>query len=190
MKWTGNIRSVIHYDILLDREEIILRERLFPGFPNDLHLRQMTWVDVCSDCADIETRLGQTRRDLADIHMTLDQMKASLIQICDNAPHEIDFELAGEMAASNWRYRHAKEAVSEFSSLRSSFRAQMEHAADPQYLRRNPHLRHDTFLQLDGILQIDHGMDDPQQRKDVMTMFKEGNYGLVLTWPEIDDEVF
>ncbi|MBY5511862.1 hypothetical protein [Rhizobium leguminosarum] len=189
-RWTGNIRAVAQYDILLDNAEIVLRERLFPGFPNDLHLQEMRWVDVCSDCADIETRLGQSRRDLTDIHLTIEQMTASLVDVADNVPHEIDFDLAGEMSASNWRYRHATEAVSAFVALRDTFRARMTSAANPDYLRKNPYLRHDTFLRLDSVLEIDHRMGDPQQRKDVMTMFRDGDYGLVLTWPDLHEEAF
>jgi rubredoxin len=189
-KWTGNIRAVAQYAILLDKKEITLRERLFPRFPNDLHLQPMNWVDVCSDCADIGTRLGQSRRDLADTYLTIEQMKASLVEVADNIAHEIDFDLAAEMSGSNWRYRHAQEAVSAFVALRNRFRAQMEHAANPEYLRTNPYLRQDTFLQLDSILEWDHRIEAPQQRKDVMTMFKDGDYSLVLTWPERHDDTF
>jgi rubredoxin len=181
-KWTGNIRSVAQHDILLDKDEIMLRERLFPRFPNDLHLQEMRWVDVCSDCADITTRLGHARRDLTDIYLTLDQMRPCLNEIADNVAHDIDFDLAGEMAASNWRYRHARDAASAFVGLRNSFRTQMEHANDPAHLRWNPHLRQDTFARLDSILEIDHRMEDPQGRKDVMSMFKDGDYGPVATW--------
>ncbi|OJF89621.1 hypothetical protein [Pararhizobium antarcticum] len=56
-KWTAAIRNVAQYDILLNQDEIALRERLFPDFANDLHLVQRRWVAVCSDCADITTRL-------------------------------------------------------------------------------------------------------------------------------------
>jgi hypothetical protein len=189
-KWTGNIRAVAQYELLLDKEEIKLRQRLFPRFPNDLHLQPMKWLDVCSDCADITTRLGQARRDLVDTYLTIEQMKASLVEVADNTAHEIDFDLAGEMSGSNWRYRHAKEAVSAFVALRTTFRTQMEHAAAPEYLRKNPYLRQDTFLRLDSILEWDHRIEDPQQRKDVMIMFKEGDYGLVLTWLEPHGETF
>lgn len=189
-KWTGNIRAVAQYEILLDKDEIALRERLFPRFPNDLHLQPMHWLDVCSDCADIGTRLSQSRRDLADIYLTIEQMRASLREVADNMAHVIDFDLAAEMSGSNWRYRHAREAVSAFAALRNTFRTQMEHAADPEYLRMNPYLRQDTFLRLDSILEWDHRIDDPQQRKDIMTMFKNGDYGLLLTWREPHSENF
>ena len=94
------------------------------------------------------------------------------------------------MSGSNWRYRHAKEAVSEFVALRNTFRVQMEHAADPEFRRKNPYLRQDTFSRLDHILEWDHRIENPQQRKDVMTMFKGGDYSLVLTWPGQQVETF
>ncbi|MUO91740.1 hypothetical protein GOZ97_16515 [Agrobacterium vitis] len=101
----------------------------------------------------------------------------------DNVPHEIDFELAGEMSSSNWRYRHARNAVSEFVNLRNTFRTKMSHAAKWD-------TRESTFITLDQMLEFDHRLEDPQQRKDVMTMFRSGEYGLVLTWPEFAEYSF
>ena len=175
-KWTGTIRAIAQYDVLLDEDEILLRECLFPSFPNDLHLQEMRWVDVCSDCADIETRLGQSCRDLAAVYLSIDQMRSSLADVGDNVPHEIDFDLAVEMSGSNWRYRHAGEAVSAFISLRNSFRSRMDFASERK------HLRQDTFAQLGFELEVRHRIEDAQQRKDIMSMFRDGDYGKVRNW--------
>ncbi|WP_345483554.1 hypothetical protein, partial [Shinella granuli] len=40
-----------------------------------------------------------------------------------------------------------------------TFRVQMEHAADPEFRRKNPYLRQDTFSRLDHILEWDHRIE-------------------------------
>ncbi|MBY5732184.1 hypothetical protein HFO26_18135 [Rhizobium leguminosarum] len=171
-KWSGAIRNVAQYPILQDDDEIVLRERLFPDFPNEMHLKEMVWVEVCSDCADVIPRIKQIHRDLPDAHLTLDQMKAVLAGIENHMPHEINFDLAWELAKANFRYRYAGEALSAFSNLKSTFKRQMEFAA------KYPEARQDVFERLTFELEVERRIGDPQERKEIMTMLKDDDYRL------------
>jgi hypothetical protein len=103
-------------------------------------------------------------------------MRSCLVEIADNAPHEIDFDLAAEMSRSNWRYRHAMAALSAFVGLRNSFRTRMDFASERKRLRL------DTFVQLNFELEVRHRIEDTQERKDIMAMLRDGNYSRVKNW--------
>tara|TARA_R110002020_G_scaffold69730_9_gene181443 strand:- start:18332 stop:19864 length:1533 start_codon:yes stop_codon:yes gene_type:complete len=172
-KWSGAIRSVAQYDVLLDENEIDLRLRLFPDFQNDLHLKERRWVDVCSDCADIVPRLLQERRDLSDGYLTIDEMKVVLAGVGDHSPHDVDFAEAAGLAAGNRSYRQAIQAMDAFAMLRTAFRSKMKFASD------HPELRKEAFERLDFELKVERGIEDAQERKEIMTMLRDGDYGRV-----------
>lgn len=106
-------------------------------------------------------RIKQIHRDLPDAYLTLNQMKAVLAGIENHMPHEINFDLAWELAKANFRYRSAGEALSAFSSLRSTFKRQMEFAA------KYPEARQDGFVRLSFELEVERRIDDPQERKEI-----------------------
>lgn len=172
-RWTAQIQSVEQYDILSDADEIRLRERLFPDFPNEMHLTNQHFVDVCSDCANITVRLGQARSDLPYIFLTVDEMRSVLSEVSHHVPHVLDFERGGELLMANLRYRQSVEAMSAFNSLREEFRFRIKWAMEV------PAERDRRFKDLDFRLEVQHGIGDPQERKLIMRIIKDGDFSQI-----------
>jgi hypothetical protein len=166
-QWSGSIRTLYQFEDLLDEDEIALRERLLPGFANEFHVARRREVDVCSDCAEIGPRLQQERRDVGEVHLTLQEMKSVLKEAVNHRRHEIDMDEAERLSRGNGRYLAAAQAMDAFESLKASFRTRIDHA------RRNPRFRRDIYIDLHFLLRVEHRMEDEQERKDVIRRIAE-----------------
>ncbi|OJF93248.1 hypothetical protein AX760_25060 [Pararhizobium antarcticum] len=134
---------------------------------------QVAWF--CSaawpDFTPALTRLRHSRQDLPDVFLTMEEMKSVLSSVSGHAPHDIDFELGASLAFANLPYRQATDAMSEFTTLRDDFKRLMKMGAD------GPEERRMAFEELDFRLKVYHSIDDPQERKEIMAMIKDGDYG-------------
>lgn len=118
-KWSGAIREYTTYQEERDPENIENRVRLFPAFFNDRHILSKTQVLICSDCADVKTRISQHDRSLVQPIFGLDDIAASVTSVEAHQPHEVDFDIAVARARANQALKDALGAFEAFGMMRT-----------------------------------------------------------------------
>ena len=151
-RWSGGIREIFVCRAEENSEATANRRALFPGFPNDRFVAEMSTVLVCSDCADIPKRLGQHDPSFGRTYLQPDDIRASLLAIKPNAQHLIDFETASQCATANASLEAAIEAFNCYRAKASVFATQYE-----LWRRSAPH---ETILaELCEDIRVFHGIE-------------------------------
>jgi hypothetical protein len=119
--WTGGIRS--HSECSLEPDSCVVanRQRLFPDFRNDIFVREITLLSLCSDCAGIGAALTQRDQSIRAPYLSVGDRRASITLAQPHGAHEIDFEAAGQRALANDSYGPACQAFHAFHAKVSDF---------------------------------------------------------------------
>ncbi|MGB9369604.1 MAG: hypothetical protein WCE79_26725 [Xanthobacteraceae bacterium] len=125
-KWTGSIRFHNECTLETDSGAIQNRRRLFPDFPNDVFVRRIAFIALCSDCANIGSALGQRDQNFRNPYLGIDDREACITRIQAHAAHEIDFEVASRRAIDNQPYEAAISAFYAFCERASDFVGRLE----------------------------------------------------------------
>lgn len=120
-KWTGGIRSHSECDLEQDPRIIANRRRLFPDFRNDIFLKDITPISLCSDCAGIGASLTQRDQSIRDPYLSVADRRACITFVQPNNAHVIDFDVAAERALANDSYSPAREALYAFRARVGDF---------------------------------------------------------------------
>jgi hypothetical protein len=115
-KWTGGVRSHYEYALETDPTVIAKRRRLFPNYRNDIFVKKIATLSLCSDCTGIGTALSQRDQSIRFPYLGMADYRACIISSQPHAPHEIDFETASRCAIANDSYRPAEAAFTAFRS--------------------------------------------------------------------------
>ena len=125
-KWTGGVRSLFECVLETDAGTIGNRCRLFPDFRNDIFVRDITPIQLCTDCAGISTALGQRDQSIRDPYLGTDDRRACITLSQPHGAHEIDFEAARQRAMANDSYGPASAAFYAFRDRVSDFAGRFE----------------------------------------------------------------
>jgi|HubBroStandDraft_1064217.scaffolds.fasta_scaffold75127_1 rubredoxin len=125
-KWTGGVRS--HYECTLEADAIAIanRCRLFPDFRNDIFVREITPMMLCSDCAGISVAVSQRDQSIRDPYLSVADRRACIRLSQPHSPHDIDFEAASHRALANDSYRPAFSAWDAFREKVLDFAGRFE----------------------------------------------------------------
>lgn len=153
-KWTGGVRC--HYELALetDAQSIARRERLFPDFTNDIFVRSVTPIMLCSECAGIGTALGQKHQSIRDPYLSLADRRSCISLSRANSPHDINFDIASEHAIRNEPYGAASHAYNTFRARVSEFVGRFERG------RRWGVSEDELITELADDVRIFHRIDD------------------------------
>lgn len=116
-KWTGGVRSHSECTLEADSEIIANRRRLFPGFRNDIFVKKIASVTLCSDCAVIGAALSQRAPSIHEPYLSLADRRACVRHSQPHRVHSIDFDLASQLASANDSYQAACSAWSAFDAM-------------------------------------------------------------------------
>jgi hypothetical protein len=125
-KWTGGVRSHSECTLETDATAIADRRRLFPDFRNDIFVKKITSVVLCSDCASVGTALSQRDQSIRDPYLSLADRRACIIFSQPHGAHEIDFDTASQRAIANDSYGPASSAFYAFRDRVSDFAGRFE----------------------------------------------------------------
>ena len=120
-KWSGSIREIQVFTDERDEDAIANRLTLYADFSNEKFVRHTAMLEVCSDCADLSTLVGQRDRSLVYPILTPDDIRATILAIAPHAAHEIDYDAAIARARANEPYASALQAFNSFRSRASDF---------------------------------------------------------------------
>ncbi|TRC89691.1 hypothetical protein FJV80_07820 [Mesorhizobium sp. WSM4310] len=126
-KWSGGIRTVLVLVDETDSTTMARRQRLFPNFRNEVWVGDSYFVQVCSDCHGVQQTTRQQDRSAPESHLSLDDIRDSLIRITPNAPHEVDHEGVIRKLHANLSHMSAYEAYSAFRNLVSGMKGIMDY---------------------------------------------------------------
>ena len=120
-RWTGGIRS--HSEFVLERDPCVIanRQRLFPDCRNDIFVRNIVPVLLCSDCAGIGAALTQRDQSIRDPYLSVADRRATIMVAQPHCAHEIDFEAAAQRALANNSHGPAYQAFNAFLARVSDF---------------------------------------------------------------------
>jgi rubredoxin len=155
--WTGGVRH--HDECIVERDEVVIerRGRLFPHFPNDLFIKRIEQLTLCTECAGICLSLAQRGRAPRDCYLSLIDLRKCILSCSPHARLDIDFEIASQRATVNEPYRSARAAFYAFEAKVRDFSGRFERG------RRWGQSEQDLLDELSDDIKVFHRVDDKQE---------------------------
>lgn len=140
---------------------IAKRRRLFPNFRNDIFVKKITTLWLCSDCAGIGAALSQRDQSIRFPYLSVADRRACIISNHPHVPHKIDFETARRCAIANNSYSSAEAAFSAFRNKVNDFTDRFEQG------RKWGVTENILLEQLADGIRVFHEIDNALERMDL-----------------------